>query len=316
MTDHHHQHAHPTLPASAIADANAPQAASGGTDIRAHAERLASYFPASGHPSSLAIQTIQCAYRINLVNAFGITAGERVLELGCGQGDMSVALADAVGPAGSVLATDPAEGSYGSPVTLGQSWEHLANGPLKGRLAYQLDFDINKAELKPEFDAVVLAHCTWYFESPTAVLTTLATARKFLKPGGRLCLAEWDLEPRTKEQIPHLVSALVQGHLFTVGLRTGLNVRTPLSRAQMTALFPKAGLEASPHKFVDTSELQDADWEIYNARSALEDAEKPEAGLSEGGLAFARSQLDVVTELAANRGNVPLPAYAVTATVA
>ena len=74
----------------------------------------------SPHSSSgaMKVQVAQTDHRINLINAWGGKAffeGGSVLELGCGQGDMSVVLASAVSSEtrGKVLAWDPARGDYG-----------------------------------------------------------------------------------------------------------------------------------------------------------------------------------------------------------
>lgn len=44
-----------------------------------------------------------------LVNECGIAAGMRVLDIGCGTGDVSMLLADAVGPSGKVVGIDREE---------------------------------------------------------------------------------------------------------------------------------------------------------------------------------------------------------------
>ena len=53
-------------------------------------------------------------HRINLIKFWGITPGSRVLEIGCGQGDCTTVLADAVGPDGHVDAVDPGAPDYGT----------------------------------------------------------------------------------------------------------------------------------------------------------------------------------------------------------
>src|SRR5438552_1461155 len=46
-------------------------------------------------------------HRQNLVKIWGIPRGATILEIGCGQGDFTVPVADAVGPSGHVIAIDP-----------------------------------------------------------------------------------------------------------------------------------------------------------------------------------------------------------------
>lgn len=83
----------------------------------------------SGMTYSPDIQPPQTRHRATVVASWNIAPGATILELGCGQGDMTVVLADAVGPEGRVVAADVAAPSYGSPVTLGESAARLAAGP-------------------------------------------------------------------------------------------------------------------------------------------------------------------------------------------
>lgn len=63
--------------------------------------------------SSPDVQLGQTEHRINLIKSWDITVGEHILELGCGQGDCTAALATAVGEEGKVVAVDPASLNYG-----------------------------------------------------------------------------------------------------------------------------------------------------------------------------------------------------------
>lgn len=56
------------------------------------------------------------AHRQELINLWGILPGSTVLEIGPGQGDFTVALADALGPKGRVVAVDPAPLDQGKPM--------------------------------------------------------------------------------------------------------------------------------------------------------------------------------------------------------
>lgn len=64
-------------------------------------------------PAHLDIQLSQTVHRLDLLQQWSITAGAKVLELGCGQGDCTTVLASAVGEEGSVVAIDPADLEYG-----------------------------------------------------------------------------------------------------------------------------------------------------------------------------------------------------------
>jgi predicted methyltransferase len=63
--------------------------------------------------SHFEIQCSQTAHRLKLIEKWKIRPGSRLLELGCGQGDCTTALASAVGDQGTVVALDPASLDYG-----------------------------------------------------------------------------------------------------------------------------------------------------------------------------------------------------------
>jgi predicted methyltransferase len=52
-------------------------------------------------------------YRQRILRRWKIAAGSSVLEIGCGQGEFTVCLADAVGPTGSIVAVDLACPGWG-----------------------------------------------------------------------------------------------------------------------------------------------------------------------------------------------------------
>jgi cyclopropane fatty-acyl-phospholipid synthase-like methyltransferase len=55
----------------------------------------------------------QCGERLELVRRWEVKPGSRVLEIGCGQGDCTIALAATIGPEGHVTGLDPAPLDYG-----------------------------------------------------------------------------------------------------------------------------------------------------------------------------------------------------------
>ena len=74
-------------------------------------DALAKLYPHS--PKHFHVVRPQIEQRSQLVKTWGIQPGERVLEIGCGQGDCTLVLAAAVGENGSVTAIDPASLDYG-----------------------------------------------------------------------------------------------------------------------------------------------------------------------------------------------------------
>jgi SAM-dependent methyltransferase len=236
------------------------------------------------------IQVTQTTYRLALASAWQIPDGATVLEVGCGQGDMTAVLASLVGPNGRVVGVDVAPPSYGSPVTVGVSARVLLDGPLGDRIDMRYETDVLSDDVGTGYDLVVLAHCSWYFASADLLGRTLEKARSL---GSRLCFAEWDPQPARPDQIPHLLAVLAQDRMG----ETDGNIRAPLTRATLLAALDRAGWQVEQIADVDTSALQDADWEIA---AALQDA--PD-GLAK----------ELLRQTSRTSGNVPLPAYALTA---
>jgi SAM-dependent methyltransferase len=253
-----------------------------------NAREIASLMAASAHDSD--IQVTQTSYRLELADTWQIPEGARVLEIGCGQGDMTAVLADRAGPNGTVVGTDVAPRDYGAPVTVGESAHHLLDGPLGSRIDMRYETDVLTDDVGTGYDLVVLAHCSWYFASADRLERTLRKAREL---GSRLCFAEWDPEPAHPRQVPHLLAVLAQDRMG----ETGGNIRAPLTRATLLAALDRAGWVLERVSDVDTSALQDADWEISTALR-----EAPE-GLAK----------ELLRQTSRTSGNVPLPAYALTA---
>ncbi|MFN8660279.1 MAG: methyltransferase domain-containing protein [Thermomicrobiales bacterium] len=263
-------------------------------------------------PEATAQDLAQRQYREALAAGWDIPVGAHILELGCGQGDMSAVLAQAVGSTGHVTGVDIASPDYGSPLTLGEATALLQAGPLGGRLSFRLRTDpLDEAISFPQdaFDGVVMAHSAWYFSDLEQLRATLI---RVIQWAPLLHFAEWDLEPTSVAQIPHLVAVLMQGLIAGYDPNTTANVRTPFSRQQLHTLLAETGW-AVVHEFrVDTSLLQDGAWEadlaLHDALPSIADLPVP---------AHMRDQLhshgDVLRTLAASAGIGTLPSYALTA---
>lgn len=240
-------------------------------------------------------QVRQIRFRRRVAEGWGILSGWRVLEVGCGQGDMTAVLADAVGSEGRVVAVDIADPSYGAPVSIGESTARLQASPLGERLEFHLRLDaLDAANAKwlseQRFDAVVLAHCTWYFDSLRNLGLMFEGLRK-LAP--RLLLSEWDLAPSSVDQLGHLMSVLIQGQVEAFKTESRANVRTPYSREQLRRLLSAAGWTTLAEHTIDASELADARWEVQECRAhSLRQAR--ELGLSDKFCELIESQIDVL----------------------
>jgi hypothetical protein len=275
------------------------------------AEQIAQAMLAStrGHA---AVQLIQTRFRLQLVDAWGIEPGSSVLEIGCGQGDMTAVLADAVGPDGHVIAVDNADPGYGSPVTLGQSMDFLRATDLGQRIETRFQFDalgIANDFDDDAFDVVVLSQCTWYFASTAQVSDIVARITPW---SPSLCVAEWDLQPTTAGQLPHLLAVLIQGQIEARGSRGDGNIRTPFSRPRMRQILADQAWEIATERTVDTSTLQDADWEVAAALDMVDDAQLM-ASLPPSARDLVDSQADVLRAVAKEAGNETLPTYAISA---
>jgi ubiquinone/menaquinone biosynthesis C-methylase UbiE len=211
------------------------------------------------------IQHSQTLHRLELLKHWHISSGSKVLELGCGQGDCTTVLASAVGDEGKVVAVDPADLSYGSPYTLGQAQSHISQGPLGRQITWiqQSPQDYLASLFSSDsqaFDATVLAHCLWYFSSPSLVLSTFRAIRQHSK---RLLLAEWSLVATHPSAQPHVLAALTQAALECRKSESISNVRTVLSPKRLTELALAAGWQLENDVRTQADEgLLDGQWEV------------------------------------------------------
>jgi len=107
-------------------------------------------------------------------------AGERVLDLGCGGGATTLAIAEAVGPDGAALGLDVA------PMLVARAQERAAKA---GSLARFVCADAASATLdEPPFDRLFSRFGSMFFEAPVPAFANL---KAMLKPGARIDLAVW-----------------------------------------------------------------------------------------------------------------------------
>ncbi|KPF65207.1 class I SAM-dependent methyltransferase [Porphyrobacter sp. AAP60] len=106
--------------------------------------------------------------------------GERVLDLGCGGGATTLAIAEAVGPEGAAVGLDVA------PMLVERATERAA---ATGSAARFVCADAATATLdEPPFDRLFSRFGSMFFEAPVPAFNNL---RAMLKPGARIDLAVW-----------------------------------------------------------------------------------------------------------------------------
>ena len=113
--------------------------------------------------------------------AAGVSAGERVIDVGCGCGDSSLALARQVGPQGQVTGADISE------QMLAQARRRAAAEPALPLSFIQADA-ASHAFRKGEADVVHSRFGVMFFNDPHGAFVNLASA---LRPGGRLAFICW-----------------------------------------------------------------------------------------------------------------------------
>ena len=121
----------------------------------------------------------------------GIREGMRVLDLGCGAGDVSMSAARMVGPTGSVLGVDVAEEALATA-------RSRADAAGLGWLQFE-QADIGAFTIDGEFDAIIGRFILMHVADPVAVIRA---AKERLAPGGALAFIEMDVG--TASAVPEL----------------------------------------------------------------------------------------------------------------
>lgn len=254
------------------------------------------------------VQPIQTAYRRRILECWHIPLGAKVLEVGCGQGDMTAVLAEAVGPTGHVAATDIASADYGSPLTLWQASDLIKWSEVGDWVDFYFECDITQFD-QAGFDYAVMAHSSWYFESADQLgmtLRNLSTKAKYL------CFAEWNTVPRSSDQTAHLMAVFIQGYMEAFKTEGNANVRSPFTINQLKQIIVDSGWRITSFASPDTSGLQDADWEIAECIARVK-SEVQDPGISPKRLSLLEGQIDTLRQIAKPSGNVPLSSVALVA---
>jgi SAM-dependent methyltransferase len=203
------------------------------------------------------IQEVQTNHRLKLIKKWRIEPGQKILEIGSGQGDMTAVLAYTVGGNGHITAIDIAPPEYGAPSTLGECMANLKATPL-GNIIDPY-FSINLLEdssiLNGKFfDAVVFAHCSWYFNSISEFTKLLEIIKRHTK---KILYAEWDLFIRIPEQTDHFLAVMIQGILSTFQESRMLNIQTLINKQDILRIAEKLHLIIEEDGSIDSGIMQD-----------------------------------------------------------
>ncbi|CDU24379.1 uncharacterized protein SPSC_03750 [Sporisorium scitamineum] len=253
--------------------------------------------PASARGQPNSIQTIQSSHRLDIIYAWltgldpttaasishDVTAdytllSGTIMDLGCGQGDQTGALAALIANAHPELSTskvvgvDPAPLDYGSPYTLQQAQAELAHSTLRENLSFIRGKTAPQVLETQRFDTVILAHSLWYFPSGQELKRTFEAIRK--AGVKHLLLAEWAMSASHPDALPHLLAALLQGQSPV----EGGNIQTPISPQQVKHIATEAGWNFKRElTFLPSDRLQDGGWEVDMAKDAADAAAKFDA---------------------------------------
>jgi ubiquinone/menaquinone biosynthesis C-methylase UbiE len=255
------------------------------------------------------IAEIQAKYRRELVELWEVKPGWRILEIGCGQGETTEALLRAVGTEGFVTALDIASPDYGAPETIGQATSKIKDGELGSRVSFRFMCNVLDPGIefsKEQFDAVVLAHSSWYFADVAQFSHVFDRVREW---SDTLLFAEWNLRPASNQQIAHYLAIRIQAQLECFKPESQSNVRLPMSEEWANELIQASGWQLDRQALPDTRDLQDADWEIRHCLDRIP-RELEELDLSHSVREHLRDEIRVLRQAALPQKNIPLGARA------
>jgi SAM-dependent methyltransferase len=203
----------------------------------------------------------QTRHRLNILEKFGIPINSKVLEIGCGQGDMTAVLASTLAES-HIDAIDPAPLDYGKPETLGQAQARISSHDIGSRISFHQADPISwlKETEHGKYDAAVLCHCLWYFASIEEVRKVFQAARGKVS---KLFIAEWALQAEATQGQTHVLTALARATCESHIPNSTQNIRTPLHPAQIKKIAEEVGWKSFHEEtWAPGAGLEDAKWEV------------------------------------------------------
>ncbi len=165
----------------------------------------------------------------------GLARGMRVLDVGCGPGDLTFLAARLVGPEGAVIGVDE------SPEAIELARQRAAAFGLTNVQFLTQDLADSEPVLDEPVDALIGRLVLQYFANPALVLRRLAT---LVKPGGLVAFQEAEMKDGVygmySEPVCQVYETAIQ-RITQTFKRIGAEARTGLKLAQ---IFQAAGLSA------------------------------------------------------------------------
>lgn len=173
----------------------------------------------------------------------GIGPGMRVLEIGCGNGEMTQLIAELVGSTGSIFAVDRDETALANArerlSSVGFDSVHFASLDLSGELGEIVDHPTDS------FDALAGRRVLMYLDDPGMVVGRLSG---WLRSGGLAVFEETDstmVPARTAAMPAHDVALdWLKGMLLSEGANPAMGFDLPATLAQAGLNFEKVRAEA------------------------------------------------------------------------
>jgi len=163
-----------------------------------------------------------------LVDA-GIAPGMRVLDIGCGAGDVSLLIADLVGPSGEVVGVDR------SPVAIASARERASKRSLS-QVSF-VECELASMSFERTFDAAVGRYVLCFQPDPSMVLRTIA---RIVRPDGVIVFHEPD-RSLMRSQPPMPTYDRACGWVTETYLQSGVDVHVG---AKLYGVYLAAGLQA------------------------------------------------------------------------
>jgi ubiquinone/menaquinone biosynthesis C-methylase UbiE len=184
-------------------------------------------------------------YTERLFREAGVGAGQRVLDLGSGVGDVAMLLARIVGPSGEVV------GIERDAVSIARARARVAEAGLSNVTFTQADVD--QIDTDRLFDAAVGRFILMFLPDPASVLRSLT---RFVRPGGIIAFQEptWIPFLAFSARFPLWSKLLLSIH--ETFLRSGVN---PEMGPTLYRIFQEVGLPA-PSMHMDTALGSDANF--------------------------------------------------------